>query len=155
MPGEDKALTLSGETWTVFVSGDQWAAQAVVSSIPMATGELLKSSFAKLSNCDVGDSKEFGAILQWQKDVQACLYCLCLLILYILLRYTPSSIFDIDGIMQDPWKVQPSSAQAVYLLKVSKPFVQQTAEFCADYLLYHVRHSKRTCCWLPTQWSDN
>lgn len=48
MPGEDEALALTGETWTVLVSGDQWAAQAVVSSIPMATGELLKSIFSKL-----------------------------------------------------------------------------------------------------------
>lgn len=48
MTGQDKALALTSETWTVFASGDQWAAQAVVSSIPMATGELLKSIFAKL-----------------------------------------------------------------------------------------------------------
>lgn len=109
-------------------------------------------SFLNLSspNCYVGDSREFGAILQWQEDVQTCLY---LLILYIL-HDTPWSIFDIDRTMQNPWTVRPSSAQAVYLLKVSKPFVQQKAEFCAGYF-YGVRHSKRTCCWLPTQWSDN
>ena len=61
------------------------------------------------------------------------LFTVYLLILYIV-HYTPWSIFDIDRTMQNPWTVQPSSAQAVSLLKVSKPFVQQTAEFCAGYL---------------------